>query len=201
MELLVGGNIDTRLVAKKVVIATPAPAAGDLLEPLEEKAAGALHSFEYPTVVQIVFAYPREAIGVPLDGFGFLVPRNQGLKILGCVWNSVMFPDRCPDNQALVTAFLGGATDRSVMSQSDEDLARQAHQDLRRAMKIRDAAPQVVAGFRWHEAIPQYNVGYAQQLHALQTSLARLPHVKLCGSYLKGPSVSDCIATSRAALT
>jgi protoporphyrinogen/coproporphyrinogen III oxidase len=201
MELLVGGNMDTRVVAKSVVIAAPAAAAAELLEPLELRAADALRSFEYPTVVQIAFAYPRTEIGVPLDGFGFLVPRTEGLRILGCVWNSAMFPDRCPENEVLVTVFLGGATDPSVAGQSDEELARQAHDELRGVLKIRDASPHIVAGFRWQEAIPQYNVGHAQKIKVISDCLARLPQVRLCGSYLRGPSVPDCIATSRATLS
>ena len=111
-----------------------------------------------------------------------------------------MFPDRCPESEALVTAFFGGATDPSVAEQSDEELARQAHAELRSVMKIREAAPHIVAGFRWQEAIPQYNVGHAQKIRVITDGLARLPQVRLCGSYLKGPSVTDCIATSRAAL-
>jgi len=201
MELLVGGNMDSRVVAKNVVVATPAGAAAELLDALEPHASAALRSFEYPTVVQIAFAYPRTAIGVPLDGFGFLVPRTEGLRILGCVWNSAMFADRCPENEVLVTAFLGGATDSLVAEQSDEELARQAHEELRGVMRISDVAPHIVAGFRWQEAIPQYNVGHAQKIGVIRDCLARLPGVRLCGSYLKGPSVTDCIATSRTALS
>ncbi|HXW52228.1 MAG TPA: protoporphyrinogen oxidase [Candidatus Acidoferrales bacterium] len=196
MEMLVGGKTDARVVAKEVVIAAPAEPAGQLLEDLEPKSAAALRSFIYPTVVQIVLAYPKDAIGVDLEGFGFLVPRSQGLRILGCVWNSVMFPDRCPEDEVLVTAFLGGATDSAVAAQSDEVLARQAHDDVRKALRIGDVAPQVVAGFRWQEAIPQYNIGHAGRLKLVREGLRRLPHVKLCGSYLKSPSVADCIATA-----
>ncbi len=201
MELLVGGNLDSRVVAKNVVIATPAAAAAELLDALESNASTALRSFDYPTVVQIAFAYPRTAIGVPLDGFGFLVPRTEGLRILGCVWNSAMFADRCPESEVLVTAFLGGATDPSVAGQTDEELARQAHEELRAVLRIGNVAPHIVAGFRWQEAIPQYNVGHAQKIRVIHDCLARLPRVRLCGSYLKGPSVTDCIATSRAALS
>jgi len=199
-ELLVGGKTDARVVAKSVVLATPASAAASLLEPLEPKSAEALAAFEYPTIVQIALVYPRTSIGVPLDGFGFLVPRTEGLKILGCVWNSAMFPDRSPSDEALVTAFLGGATDASVAALSDEALTRQAHEDLRQVLRIDDTSPRVVAGFRWQEAIPQYNIGHAERLAAVDKGLKRLPHVKLCGSYLKSPSVSDCIATARVAL-
>jgi oxygen-dependent protoporphyrinogen oxidase len=193
MELLIAGQPDQRVVARSIIIATPAYTAADLLEPLEPDAAAALREIEYPAVIQIALAYPRDAIGIPLDGFGFLASRREGLKILGCVWNSVMFPDRCPPGEVLVTVFLGGATDPQICSQSDEELVRAAHNDLKRAMQIKDVAPHVVAGFRWQQAIPQYTVGHAQRRRVVMESLARLAHVRLCGNYLRGPAVSDCL--------
>jgi oxygen-dependent protoporphyrinogen oxidase len=199
MEMLVGGKTDARVVAKSVVLATPAAATAALLDGLEPKSAAALREIAYPAVVQIALAYPRSAIGVALDGFGCLVPRSEGLKILGCVWNSAMFADRAPADEALVTAFLGGATAPDVMSQDDEALARQAHEDVRKVLRIADTTPHIVAGFRWQEAIPQYNIGHAKRLAAIDEGMLRLPRVRLCGSYLKGPSVPDCIATARGA--
>ncbi len=197
MELLVAGQPGQRHMAKTIVLATPARVSADLLDRLEARAASALRAIEHPTVVQIAIAYPRDAVGVPLDGFGFLASRREGLKILGCVWNSAMFPDRCPADEVLVTSFLGGATDPGVAGQSDEELARAVHKDLTRALKIKEVAPHVVAGFRWQEAIPQYNLGHARRLSTIETSLARLPNVRLAGNYLSGPSVPDCIKRAR----
>jgi oxygen-dependent protoporphyrinogen oxidase len=83
-----------------------------------------------------------------------------------------------------------------VAEQSDEELTRAAHKDLQRVLKIADAAPRVVAGFRWQEAIPQYDVGHEQRLEIVEACMARLPQVRLCGNYLRGPSVPDCIAVA-----
>jgi oxygen-dependent protoporphyrinogen oxidase len=198
MEMLVGGKTDTRVIAKSIVLAVPSAAAADLLEPLEPQAATALREIEYPSVAQIALAYPREAIGVPLDGFGFLAPRREGLTILGCVWNSVMFEDRAPHDEVLLTAFAGGATNPEAADKGDEELTKAVHADLRKAMKIKDGVtPRVVAGFRWQEAIPQYAVGHRQRLATIHAGLERLPHVRLSGSYLRGPSVPECIASAR----
>jgi oxygen-dependent protoporphyrinogen oxidase len=197
MEMLVGGHGgDERVVARTVVIATAARAAGDLLEPLEPEAARALRAIEYPAVVQIALAYPKAAVGIETDGFGFLAARGSDLAILGCVWNSAMFPDRCPSDEVLVTAFLAGARNPTVAGQTDEALARAAHADVAKVMRIQ-AAPTVVSGFRWQEAIPQYNLGHAERLRTIEAGLARLPNVRLCGNYLRGPSVPECLALAR----
>jgi oxygen-dependent protoporphyrinogen oxidase len=197
MEMLIGDQNAERVIAKTLVLATPSRVTADLLEPLEPDAAEALRAIEHPTVVQIALAYPKASLGIALDGFGFLADRSQGLTILGCVWNSAMFPDRCPSDEVLVTAFLGGALDGSIAGRSDEELARVAHADVAKAMRITKAAPRVVAGFRWQEAIPQYNMGHAQRLHTVEEALARLPQVRICGNYLRGPSVPECISLAR----
>ena len=197
MEMLVKGHSgDERIVAKSVVIATPAKAAAELLELLEPGAAKALRAIMHPCVVQIALAYPKGAVGVAIDGFGFLPARGSGMRILGCVWNSAMFADRCPPDEVLVTVFLGGVLDPTAASQTDEELARIAHADVAKVMRI-NAAPTVVAGFRWQEAIPQYNLGHAERLRAIDAGLSRLPNVHLCGNYLRGPSVPECIALAR----
>ena len=50
-------------------------------------------------------------------GFGFLVPRTEGLRLLGTVWNSFLFPGRAPETpekMASFTSFVGGATDPEI---------------------------------------------------------------------------------------
>lgn len=181
-----------RLTALKVVLAVPAAQAGELVGFFEPDAAVALRSIAYAPVAQIVLAYPSASIGIPLDGFGFLAARSGGLRILGAVWNSAVYPDRCPAGEVLITAFAGGVH-AELAAQPDEVLVKVAHEDLCRAMKIRDAGPKVVAGFRWEHAIPQYTIGHEERVRRIEAAQARLPGLRFCGNYLRGVSVSDCI--------
>lgn len=189
--------------ARRAVLALPAPAAADLLASLEPDAAAALREIETPSIAQLALAYPRAAVGVPLDGFGFLTCRQEGVRMLGAVWNSVLFPDRCPSDEVLVTAFFGGATDPDVASCSDEDLARTAHCELSRVMLIRGysagalAPGKIIAGFRWDAGIPQYTLGHAERVARIRRGLSRLPNVRLIGNFLRGASVAECIRVAR----
>jgi oxygen-dependent protoporphyrinogen oxidase len=197
VELSVGGRRRDKVRAKKVVVAVPADAAARLLAPLAADAARELTAIDHAPIVQVAFVYRRDAVGVPLDGFGFLATRDAGVRILGAVWNSVAFPNRSADGDVLVTAFLGGALDRESTAKPDDELATIAAADLRKAMKITVAKPRVAATFRFAAGIPQYNVGHDVRLRSLEAAIARIPAVALCGNYLRGVSVSDCVRQAR----
>jgi oxygen-dependent protoporphyrinogen oxidase len=188
------GKID----ANRVVIATSAQSAAALFDPIEPDAARALREIEYAPIAQIALTYPRANVGVPLDGFGFLACRGQGVRVLGAVWNSVLFSERAPNDELLCTAFLGGALDPSIAEVSDEDLARIAHTDLSGIMRISNAKPRVIGGFRWSEGIPQYTVGHQGRLERIKTAVDRIPGLGLLGNYFAGVGVGDCL---RQALT
>jgi protoporphyrinogen/coproporphyrinogen III oxidase len=183
------GKID----AGRVVIATSAQSAAALLDPIEPDAAHALREIEYAPIAQIALTYPRANVGVPLDGFGFLACRGEGVRVLGAVWNTALFPERAPSDELLCTAFLGGALDFTIAQLSDEDLARTAHADLCRIMKISNAGPRVRAGFRWSEGIPQFTVGHQGRLERITTAVDRLPGLSLVGNYFAGVGVGDCL--------
>lgn len=191
------GLPEKKVEAEHIILATSAAQAGDLVEPLEPGAAEDLRAIESPPLAQVVLAYPKAAIRVPLDGFGFLACRGEGVRLLGAVWNSTLFPRRCPPGEALMTAFLGGATDLGIAQCSDEEVARFAHRDLERIMRV-SHPPHVVAGFRWSNAIPQYSLGHEQRVARIRAAINRIPNLSLVGNFLSGVSVSDCINLAQA---
>jgi oxygen-dependent protoporphyrinogen oxidase len=194
VEVAYDGAQSGSVVARHAVLAIPADVSGGLLRRLEPDAASALKSINYAPLAQIALSYPRSAVGVRLDGFGFLSGANSGLRILGCTWNSAMFSDRCEPDRVLVTVFVGGVGDASVAQLPDEQLVRVAHKDLRRVLEIREAAPEVVAGFRWERAIPQYELGHSDRLKVIDYGMSRLVQISLTGNYFAGPSIGECIA-------
>ncbi len=189
---------DDSVVARHAVLALPAYAAGSLLSELEPDAAAALTSIPYAPIAQIALAYARADVKADLEGFGFLSGERSGLRILGCTWNSSMFGDRCTPDRVLMTVFLGGAMDAGVAELRDDELVAIAHADLQRAVGA-SGAPQVIAGFRWDRAIPQYVLGHAELLARIDRGMARLRQMSLVGNYFNGPSVSDCMSRAFAA--
>src|SRR4030095_2070375 len=97
----------------------------------------------------------------PLDGFGFLVPRREGLRILGVQWVTSVFDDsRAPQGHVPLRALIGGAHDPDAVALSDEELVVVALDGLKATLGL--AAPPVFKHvIRWAHAIPQYVVGHA----------------------------------------
>ena len=197
VALRVGGDKQGTVRADHVVVCADGAAAAHLIEPLSATAARELAAIDCAPVVQIALVYPRAAVGVPLDGFGFLPSRSAAVRILGAVWNSVSFPDRCADGDVLVTVFIGGALDRALTAKSDDELVTIAHADVSRAMKIRRANARVVALFRSPTGIPQYTLGHDARVRAVEEAMTHIPAVMLCGNSLHGVSVSDCVRQAR----
>ena len=110
---LEGSNNDA-VSAKSVIFSTPTDVTGRLLGQLDPSFEALLTSVEYAAVAVVSLGYPKKHVGHSLDGFGFLVPRSAGLRVLGTVWNSSLFPGRAPDGYALLTTFVGGATDAAA---------------------------------------------------------------------------------------
>lgn len=177
---------------QNLVVATPTTTASSLLRVLAPTAAEALAQIKYAPVAVVSLAYRRADVGHSLDGFGFLVPRSAGKKILGSVWTSSLFPNRVPSDHVQMTSFLGGATDPDTASLSDSSLVELAHRELAPilGLKAQPVASRVTA---YDRAIPQYNLGHTARLAAIAADLAKVPGLHVTGNYLKGPAIGSCV--------
>ena len=168
-----------------------------LLAPIEARFEQPLAQIEYAAVAQVGAGYgldqiARHTVSQPLRGFGFLVPRTEGLRLLGTVWNSSLFPERAPEGMASFTSFLGGATDPEISTWTDDRIAATAHQELSKVLGI-TGLPVAQHVARWDRAIPQYNLGHGKIVAVLDELYAATPGVFLAGNYLSGPSIPACI--------
>lgn len=178
--------------ARHVVLAVPAAPAAALIEPLAPEAAALLRAIPYAPIVSAGLGYDRAQVGHPLDGFGFLVPRVEGVRTLGGLFSSTLFPDRAPDGKVLITAFIGGTTDPGAVALDDSTVSAAITADLAAALQI-DGAPEPVRLSRYEAAIPQYTIGHLDRIAGIDAELERLPGLHLRASWRDGVSVADCI--------
>ncbi len=180
------------LVSDQVVFATPADVVQKLLGDVDPGFEALLEGVEYAAAAVVSLGYRKADIAHALDGFGFLVPRSSGLRVLGSVWNSSLFPDRAPEGHALLTSFVGGASDPNATKLSAEELVAMVHREMTPVLGIRQA-PVFSNVTVWQRALPQYNLGHSHRLAALEKLRLRFPGIWLAGNYLRGPAIGACV--------
>jgi protoporphyrinogen/coproporphyrinogen III oxidase len=188
-----------QLAASAVVIATPTDQAGTLLAEVNSRFADAFERIEYAGVAQVSAGYRLAQITGPIaarpQGFGFLVPRTEGLRLLGTIFSSFLFAGRAPvepEPMASFTSFLGGATDPEMCKQPEDVIARIARAELAKVLGI-TGAPVAEHVSRWERALPQYNLGHGGIVTMLKQLCDKTPGLFLTGNYLSGPSIGSCV--------
>jgi oxygen-dependent protoporphyrinogen oxidase len=180
------------ILCDRLILATPTKAAAALLADLAPEAAPPLRAIPYAPVAIVSLAYRRDQVRHSLDGFGFLVPRSAGVRTLGTVWNSSQFPYRAPSDQALLTSFIGGATDPAAVELSDQQLSATVHREISAVLGV-TGQPVKERVTALQTAIPQYSLGHAARLKNIREAARRVPGLWLAGNYWQGPAVGSCI--------
>ncbi len=178
--------------ADAVVLAVPSPRAQDLLEGVDRSLAAAVGGIGSAGLAVVALAFREGELGGTPDGFGFLVPRGTGPRILGCLWDSSIFPGRAPPGKVLLRVMIGGAHDPKAVVEEEQALVSQCLGDLRTTMGV-EALPVFSRVYRWPLGIGQYHVGHEERLSRIHGILTGHPGLFLAGSSFHGISMNACI--------
>ncbi len=180
------------LAASAVVVATPTATAAKILSDISDQFAPVLSRIEYAPVAVFSACYRREQLQRPAEGFGFLVPRSEGLRTLGTVFNSSLFPGRAPNGMVSFTSFAGGATDPAICEWTEDRIAETIGAEVGGVLGINGKT--VATNVQRHtRALPQYNLGHGEVVKSLEAQAAAIPGLFLAGNYLSGPSIGACV--------
>jgi len=188
-------GVEKVIVADDVVVATPTSVAATLLRGIDSEIADRLAEIEYAPIAVVSLGYPKSELGDSVDGFGFLIPRSAGVRTLGTVWNSSLFPNRAPNGQVLLTSFIGGATDPEAVKLSPDEVAAIVHKELSTILRIR-VEPTFLNVSVYSRALPQYNLGHSGRLAAIEAARQKGPNLWIAGNYLRGPAIGACVEQS-----
>jgi oxygen-dependent protoporphyrinogen oxidase len=175
-----------------VIVATPAAAAAHLLENVDATIAARLREIPYAPMRVVGVAFRPSDIPVPLDGFGFLAARNQGVRLLGAFYTSTIIPEHAPPGVAYLRIFLGGATDPGIAMFDEDTVKAIVLADLRTILGI-TAEPVAHHDVLWTEGIPQYRLAHRAIVSAIEAREAQLPGVALAGNAYRGLGVGDTV--------
>ncbi len=175
-----------------VIIAAPARAAAAVLESADANLAAELAAINYSSSITVTLGYDEQVRRSLPPGFGFLVPRSAGRRMLAATFVHNKFPHRAPDNRALVRCFLGGARDEQILDSTEDQILTIVRNELRQIIAL-DAQPLFTRVYKWRGAMAQYSVGHLERLQRIEALRQKLPGLALAGNGFSGIGVPDCV--------
>lgn len=112
---------DGELLARRVVLTCPADRAAEILETASPEAAERLARIRYNPLAIVHLRSDRE-----IEGMGYQIAPREGFGTRGVTFNDSLF-----GRDGVYTAYLGGASARTLPSRPDEEVARVAREEFR----------------------------------------------------------------------
>lgn len=182
-------------LARSVVLACPAPRAGELLKEAASTLTSALAGLRFASCATVHLVYRRGDVPLLPTDFGFFVPRREPYHILAATYASEKFSGRAPAGFHLVRTVQGGALDPEATELEDETLVGRSHGDLARLIGI-NGKPVAWSVHRLRESVPQFDVGHRTREADLLREVERQGGLLLAGSAHGAYGLADCVASA-----
>lgn len=179
--------------ADAVVLAVSSSRVAMLLREQRDVDSKRLDGIPHASLAVLHLGFEGKAIEHALNGFGCLNQHPESAPLLGCIFESSVWPGRAPQGHVLLRCLLGGVFHPEVVSWSEERLVAEALEFLRPHLKI-IGQPMFSNIVRVHKAIPQYPVGFIGVRDPLVQQLSN-NGIYLTGSGFFGVSVNQCLAS------
>lgn len=190
---------DTEEVSKDadaVVVSTPAYVTAPLVKGVDPRLSELIGDIPYSPISLVALGIEREGYDEVLDAFGFLVPRVEGRKVLGILFDSSIFTNRAPEGSALIRGMIGGARNPGLAGYPDDSLVQMMRQEVEGILGI-TRAPHFVRVYRHEKGIPQYRVGHPSLVGKIKERLTESPGLFLNNNAYEGIGLNDCVSNSR----
>ena len=179
-----------------VILALPAFATAKLLSTCSPELSAELAAIGYSSSITVGLGYGREVRQSLPPGFGFLVPRSEGRRLLAATFVHNKFPHRAPDDRALLRCFFAGSNAENIWQLSDDAIVAIIRAELQQIVGLR-ASPLFARVYKWKSAMAQYGVGHLERLDRIERLRQQLPGLALAGNAYRGIGVPDCVRSGQ----
>lgn len=179
-----------------VIVALPGPAASDVVRIASPELSAELAAVQYSSSITVGLGYDHQVRRSLPAGFGFLVPRGEGKRLLAATFVHNKFPHRAPDDRALLRCFFAGKNAEQVWPYSDDQVVGIVLNELQQILGLR-AQPLFARVYKWKSAMAQYGVGHLERLERMERLREPLPGLELAGNAYRGIGVPDCVRSGR----
>ena len=179
-----------------VIVALPATAAAQVLRIASPELSAELAAIQYSSSITVGLGYDSDVRKSLPPGFGFLVPRSEGKRLLAATFVHNKFPHRAPEDRALLRCFFAGRNAESVWTLGDDQIIGIVRNELQQVIGLR-AVPLFARVYKWKSAMAQYGVGHLDRLERMERLRQQLPGLALAGNAYRGIGVPDCVRSGR----
>lgn len=182
----------------RVIVALPSRSAAEIMQNTCPELAKELAAVQYSSSITVGLGYDREVRESLPPGFGFLVPRSEGKRLLATTFVHNKFPYRAPDDRALLRCFFAGSHAENVWPLTDDQIVSLVRNELQPILGLQ-AEPLFARVYKWKGAMAQYGVGHLERLERIERLRQQSPGLALAGNGYRGIGVPDCVRSGREA--
>ena len=151
-----------------------------------------LTSAYHPPLALTFLGFKREQIEHPLDGFGFLVPEVEQMKILGTLFSSTLFPNRAPKGYVLLTSFVGGERSPELSKLPKDALLKLSFSENQKILGIK-GQPSFEHHKIWPQSIPIPDRSTDKRIEAANLLNQANEGLYISGAHISGAPLPNCM--------
>ncbi len=151
-----------------------------------------LTSAYHPPLALTFLGFKREQIEHPLDGFGFLVPEVEQMKILGTLFSSTLFPNRAPKGHVLLTSFVGGERSPELSKLPKDALLKLSFTENQKILGIK-GQPSFEHHKIWPQSIPIPDRSTDKRIEAANLLNQANEGLYISGAHISGAPLPNCM--------
>jgi oxygen-dependent protoporphyrinogen oxidase len=148
----------------------------------------------YAPVASVVLGFRRDDVAHSCQGFGMLIPKIEGFRILGTIFSSALFPNRAPAGHVLLSSYVGGERYPELAGLAPDELVTLTCADLAALLGVK-GKPVFRHTAHYPRAIPQYNLGYGKFKERINEIESNARGLFLAGHFRDGVSLGDSIVS------
>jgi len=134
-----------------VILCTPMNVAARLVG--DTDVAGLLENLRFVSMLSCTVFLRKDQVTNMKNGFGCLIPRDEGYRLLGILFNHCIFENRVRDESMVSLTCMMRDYGGDLLNKSDEELARKVKSELQQLVGL-EGDIEHIAVQRWEKGIP-----------------------------------------------
>ncbi|MFP4525536.1 MAG: protoporphyrinogen oxidase [Bacteroidales bacterium] len=190
--LVKDGSGKKEMTASTIISTIPSHEVPQVFNFIEDKLLENINNLLYAKVIQVALGF-NNWHGIPLDGFGGLVPYVEKRDILGALYISSLLANRAPEKGGLLSVFMGGIRREEMYDKTDKEIEQVLSNEIPTMFGLANFYPDLMHIMRYKYAIPQYERNTKERYEAIKKAEHKYKGIILAGNMRDGIGMADRI--------